>query len=297
MDMSIIRDLFRNCLEAAQVLGIDNDLTKRVAATQAKLLPLQVGSRGQLQEWAADLQETDVHHRHTSHLFAVYPGRQISLNATPDLAKAAAISLEARGSDGDSRRSWTWPWRTALWARLGKPDKAGEMIRGLLTYNTMPNLFTTHPPFQIDGNLGITAGICETLVQSHAGEISILPAVPPAWNDGSIRGLKARGGFEIDLEWANAKVTRALVRSNRGGNLRIRTSQPVNLSVAQGGENPKTTPAEGSNPNPFFQIVAAGKPLVAAGATLPDLDVRSYHTVDVPTIAGAAYAISPASSP
>jgi alpha-L-fucosidase 2 len=166
----------------------------------------------------------------------VFPGRQISLNGTPDLAKAAAISLEARGTSGDSRRSWTWPWRTAMWARLGKPDKAGEMIRGLLTHNTLPNLYTTHPPFQIDGNLGITAGICETLLQSHAGEISILPAVFPQWKDGSVKGLKARGGFEVNAAWKDGKLSVAEVTSNLGEAAVIRLQgNPQSITLAEKG--------------------------------------------------------------
>ena len=186
-------------------------------------------------EWTTERPELEKsHHRHTSHLFAVYPGRQISLNATPDLAKAATISLEARGSDGDSRRSWTWPWRTAMWARLGKADKAGEMIRGLLTHNTMPNLFTTHPPFQIDGNLGITAGICETLLQSHAGEISILPAVPPQWKNGSVNGLKARGGFEVDASWNDGKPTSAQLHSKLGNPAVLRLpGNPATVTLSE----------------------------------------------------------------
>jgi alpha-L-fucosidase 2 len=222
-DQQIVWDLFTFTLDAAKELKIDDALTKKIASARAKLLGPQIGSWGQLMEWTTerpDLEKSG--HRHTSHLYAVYPGNQITLGATPDLAKAAALSLETRGSSGDSRRSWTWAWRTALWARLGEGDKAQSMTRGLLVHNTLANLFTTHPPFQIDGNLGITAGICEMLVQSHANEVAILPTLPKGWPTGSVKGLRARGGFEIDATWHRGKITAATVKSVLGKELVLR---------------------------------------------------------------------------
>jgi alpha-L-fucosidase 2 len=161
-------------------------------------------------------------HRHTSHLYAVHPGRQITVAGTPELAEAARISLEKRGEVGDSRRSWTWAWRTALWARLGQPERAHGCVAGLLAHNTLDNLWTTHPPFQIDGNLGITGGMSEIFLQSHAGEISLLPALPTAWPTGSVTGLRARGNVIVDLTWREGKLHSATLVSATDQTVRIR---------------------------------------------------------------------------
>jgi alpha-L-fucosidase 2 len=226
-DQQIVWDLFTNTLAAAEALGLDDAFTRRVAEARARLRGPQVGSWGQLMEWTTERPELErSQHRHTSHLFAVHPGSQITVARTPELAKAAAVSLEARGTSGDSRRSWTWPWRGALWARLGEPEKAHAMVLGLFRHNLLPNLWATHPPFQMDGNFGITAGIAEMLLQSHAGEIAVLPALPAAWSHGSFRGLRARGGFTLAADWRDGKPTRVELVSHAG--------EPAVLRVPRG---------------------------------------------------------------
>lgn len=234
-DQMIVWDLFTNFIEAADALGTDKDYRDEVASLRDRLVSPKVGRWGQLQEWMEDLDDPNDQHRHTSHLFGVYPGRQISTTRTPDLAKAAAVSLAARGEAGDSRRSWTWPWRCALWARLGRPEHAYRMVRGLFAYNLLPNLLANHPPMQMDGNFGFTAGVCEILLQSQAGEIHLLPALPGAWPTGSVKGLRARGGFEVDIEWSQGRMTRTALRSTGGQRCRVRYGdQTRELTLAPG---------------------------------------------------------------
>ena len=191
-DQQIVRELFRSILAAAKTLGIDDGFTRRVAAVEPRLLGDKIGSWGQLQEWETDRDVKGDEHRHTSHLYAVYPGSTISRRATPELAEAAKTALAGRATTGDSRRSWTWPWRAALWARLGDGDKAGEMIESLLRYNTHDNLFTTHPPFQIDGNLGMVGAVCEMLLER---------SIPSSWKHGKVKGLRTREGKTVDFSW------------------------------------------------------------------------------------------------
>jgi alpha-L-fucosidase 2 len=242
-DQQLVWDLFQNYIEAASALGIDESYRKKVADMQAHLAPNKIGKWGQLQEWQEDRDDPNDQHRHTSHLFAVYPGRQISMTKTPELARAAIISLRSRSGNygenidkpftvestiGDSRRSWTWPWRCALWARLGEGEKAGIMITGLLKYNTLPNLFCSHPPFQMDGNFGISAAIAEMLVQSHADEIDLLPAIPQRWaTEGSFTGLCARGGYVVDCSWKSGKVISFHIKSKFKNPVKVRVNGEV----------------------------------------------------------------------
>jgi alpha-L-fucosidase 2 len=239
-DQQLVWELFQDYLEAAKALSIDEAYQKKVEEMLAHLAPNKIGKWGQLQEWQTDRDDPNDQHRHTSHLFAVYPGHQISMTKTPELAKAAIISLRSRSGNygtnentpftvestvGDSRRSWTWPWRCALWARLGEGEKAGIMIRGLLKFNTLPNLFCSHPPFQMDGNFGITGAMAEMLIQSHAGEIQLLPAIPKTWAaKGSFTGLCARGGYVVNCSWENGKVTNYKIISAKSSKVKVRVN-------------------------------------------------------------------------
>jgi alpha-L-fucosidase 2 len=191
-DQQIMRELFRAIIASAKELGINDDFVKEVARIEPKLLKDKIGKWGQLQEWEKDRDVKGDNHRHTSHLYAVYPGTTISLAETPALANAAKIALAGRRTTGDSRRSWTWPWRAAIWARLGESQKAGEMLNSLLRYNTLDNMFATHPPFQIDGNLGMVGAVCEILLEK---------SIPSDWKKGSVKGLKTREGKTVEFSW------------------------------------------------------------------------------------------------
>jgi alpha-L-fucosidase 2 len=218
-DIEIIGDLFDHCVKSGEILGIDSEFRERIAAGRKRLPPLQIGRLGQLQEWLDDWDKPDDHHRHVSHLYALFPSNQITPGKTPELLAAARRSLELRGDGGTG---WSKAWKINWWARLADGDHAYKMLEEAITGNTYPNLFDAHPPFQIDGNFGATSGIAEMLLQSHAGEISLLPALPKAWPAGSVTGLRARSGVEVDFVWRAGHLATATLKSSIDGARRIR---------------------------------------------------------------------------
>lgn len=292
MDNQIIFDLFSNTINTAELLGTDQSFVASLKAMRSKLAPMQVGKHGQLQEWMEDVDDPNDQHRHVSHLFGLYPAGQISPYRTPELFRAAQTTLEQRG---DVSTGWSMGWKVNFWARLQDGNHAYKLIKNQLTPagvnigansggGTYPNLFDAHPPFQIDGNFGCTAGITEMLMQSYDGAIQLLPALPDEWQDGSISGIRARGGFEIvNMVWKNGKLKEISIRSTLGGNCRLRV--PNQLKGA-GLVKANTS----VNPNPFFRPEQIAAPIISQQADLKPLLLKSTLLYDFGTKPGKTYA-------
>jgi len=225
-DQQLVWDLFTNYIEASQVLGVDEEFRKKVASMKEHLLEPKIGKWGQLQEWMVDRDDPTDQHRHLSHLIAVHPGRQISPLTTPKLAQAARVSMNARG---DGETGWSKAWKINIWARLHDGNHAYKLLCELIQEKICNNLYDTHPPFQIDGNFGYASGLCEMLLQSHMGQIHLLPALPQSWQQGYVKGIQARNGFELDIQWKEGELSGAVVRSEQGQTCRIRTTVPVTV--------------------------------------------------------------------
>ncbi len=291
MDNQLMFDLFTKTKKAAEILNADAEKIPVWSSIISRLPPMKIGKYGQLQEWMEDLDNPKDNHRHVSHLYGLFPSNQISPYTKPQLADASKTVLLYRG---DVSTGWSMGWKVNLWAKLLDGNHANKLIKDQLTLvekdgwgskgGTYPNLFDAHPPFQIDGNFGCTSGITEMLLQTQNGFIDILPALPDVWKNGKISGLKAYGGFEVNIKWENNKAKEVIIKSGLGGNCRIKVPNEMKLSG-----NSKLKKAEGKNPNSFFEISEIKEPLISADAKLNPFEIKTSFIYDFQTEPGKTY--------
>lgn len=290
MDTQIVTDVFNTTIRAAQILNEDATLIDTLKQMRSQLAPMHIGKHDQLQEWLDDIDDPKDNHRHVSHLYGLFPSNQISANKTPELFAASKNTLLQRG---DVSTGWSMGWKINWWAKLQDGNHAYSLIKNQLTPlgvnkgggGTYNNLFDAHPPFQIDGNFGCTSGITEMLVQSSDGAIHLLPALPDVWKEGSISGIRARGGFEIvEMHWKEAKISKLVVKSILGGNLRLRLPNSMKQKSAA-----DLVVAKGENPNPFYFVNESEPAIISKESTIKPLELKPTILVDIATEKGKIY--------